>query len=451
MTTTHTTTGTDPGDNNGTNAGAAPVLTGRLHPVTAARRIWLQVCALGWLVYGNRDDLTDATDHLGLLGTIAAVATPLLVFTAGTATLVIVSWRKTSFTLTRTHLHYHWGNITRTQRQIPLAQIKALDIERPFFGRPLGVRALSINTATQHTRLAYLSPHHAQHLQTEITALTGAPEHTTGAATVAHVTTAQLAVSMLLDARLFIRLIVGCAVSLIPFLLSGHALSLGLLLPWARSAWKATAARFPRLHNWTITEVPGGYRTERGLFNRHQHTWQADRITSITLHQPILWRSRDWVRIEAGVIGYTNRLLLPVATRTQAEKICARIFGLEALDALHTPQPAPRRARRCTPFWRACAFSRTPGFAAAWRGLFLKQTVTLAPLPRVLRINVTQTWWQRLHRLAGFRLDVPGGADVTATYRDADEARRLTEPLREQTTFHALAGTPIPTRTSVRV
>ncbi|MGW1290865.1 hypothetical protein ACWD4N_46795, partial [Streptomyces sp. NPDC002586] len=133
--------------------------------------------------------------------------------------------------------------------------------------------------------------------------------------------------------------------------------------------------------------MEAGYRTESGLFNKRQYTWQSDRISSITMHQPLLWRSRDWVKVTGGIVGHKDLLLVPVTTRAQAEKMLVRIYGPEVLKLLDNPVPVSRRARWCTLWWRGCAVSYTQDFAAGWRGLFLKQTVTVARAARVLGVN----------------------------------------------------------------
>ncbi|WP_217231386.1 PH domain-containing protein [Streptomyces anulatus] len=418
--------------------------SGHLHPISAVRRAWLQLSVLGWFAWDNRSVVGKIADEFGVWGLIWAAA----VLTAVITTIVFASWRKTSFTLTADHLEYRYGLIWQVQRRIQVSQIRTVDIEHPLFGRPLGVRALTFSTASGPTKLAYLGPRAASRLHDAVIAQTGArsAKKRDGEGIVSRVTAADLALSILLDAEVVLGLVVGGVVSFVPFFFSGHALTLSLALPWIRSAWRSVGRRFPRHHGWVVREVDAGYRTEFGLFNKGQYTWQRDRISSITLHQPLLWRSRNWVRVTGGIVGHEDLLLVPVATRAQAEKMLVHIYGPDVLKVMHAPEHASRRARWCTPWWRSCAFSLTQHFAAGWRGLFLKQTITVAPVSRVLGTHVTQGPWQRLHGVAHVVLALPGGTDVKAVNRDAEAAAEIAASMRRSCVQTSLAGEPIARR-----
>lgn len=186
------------------------------------------------------------------------------VLAAGIITLTIASWRKTAYTLTTDHLDYGYGLFRRRQRRIQLSQIRTVDIEHPLFGRPLGARALTFSTASGPTRLAYLGPRAASRLHEAVAMRNHAPPGKTNddEKNVARVRTADLALSIILDAEVMLRVVIGGAVSMGPFLLSGQALTLGFVLPWLRHASRATSKPFHQQHGWTVREVEAGYRTE---------------------------------------------------------------------------------------------------------------------------------------------------------------------------------------------
>ncbi|MEO3976981.1 PH domain-containing protein [Streptomyces sp. CAU 1734] len=418
--------------------------SGHLHPITALRRAWLQLSVFGWFAWGNRDIFGKIADRFGVWGLVWAAIVLIGILTA----VVFASWRKTAFTLTADHLDYRYGVLWQVQRRIQVSQIRTVDIEHPLFGRPIGVRALTFSTASGPTKLAYLGPRAAGRLHDAVVLQTGARSATNPGSeeVVARVSTKDLALSILLDAEVVLGLVVGGAVSIVPFILSGHALTLSLALPWIRSAWRLTGKQFPSHHGWVVREVDAGYRTEFGLFNKGQYTWQRDRICSITVHQPLLWRSRNWVRVTGGIVGQEDRLLVPVTTRAQAEKMLAHIYGPDVLKVMDTAEHTSRRARWCTPWWRHCAFSRTQHFAAGWRGMFLRQTVTVTPVSRVLGARVTQGPWQRLHNVAHVTLELPGGTDVEAVHRDVEEAAEIAAAVRRSCVLTSLAGTPIARR-----
>ncbi|MFE6939657.1 PH domain-containing protein [Streptomyces chartreusis] len=417
--------------------------SGRLHPITAVRKAWMLISLIGWFVFDHRDTFAKAADRYGLWGPVALAAVITTVFIA----LVFASWRKTAFTLTADHLDYRYGLVRQVQRRIHLSQIRTVDIEHPLFGRPIGVRAMTFSTANGPTKLAYLGSRTANRLLGAVVARTGASSaKQSDEGAVARVTTTDLALSILLDARVIIGICVGGAASFVPFIISGHALTLGLALPWLRSAWRVTGKRFPQHHGWIVREVEAGYRTESGLFNKRQYTWQRERISSITLHQPLLWRSRNWVKVTGGIVGHQDLLLVPVATRPQAEKMLVRIYGPEVLKLLDNPVRVSPRARWCTLWWRGCAVSFTQDFAAGWRGLFLKQTVTFARITRVLGVHITQGPWQRLHNVAHVTLQIPGGSHVMAVNRNTEEATLIARTVRSSAVRTALAGVPIARR-----
>lgn len=415
------------------------LVQGRLHPVTPLRRSWVQLSVFGWLAWGHRDTLDTVCDAVGTWAVVVLAA----VLGAAVVTGYTVAWFKARYCLTREHLDYRYGLVRRVHRRFPIDKIRAVDVQRPLWARLIGVASLRIDTAGGPQSITVLSRKDAHRLRTEVLSLVhsttaedaedaGDGGNGEGEGTViARVSARDLAVSILLNARMMIRLTIGAGVSITPFLLSGHPLSLGLVLPWLRDLWHATGKRFPADHGWTVREVPGGYRTEHGLFNRSQYTWQHDRICSITLHQPVLWRSRNWVKITGGVVAHgRDGVILPVAKRHEAEKLMVGLLGADVLAVLDDPAIAPRRARRCTPFWRACAWSESTAFAAGWRGLFLRQQITVAPLRRVLTVHTSQGWWQRLHGVATVELALPGGTDVQAVHRATADAGRIADRMR---------------------
>ncbi|MGW1290864.1 PH domain-containing protein [Streptomyces sp. NPDC002586] len=216
--------------------------SGHLHPITAVRRAWVQISLIGWFIWDNRDISVKVAGRFGLLGPVTLAAVMMTLFIA----IVFASWRKTAFTLTADHLDYHYGLVWQVERRIQLSQIRTVDIEHPLFGRPIGVRAMTFSTASGPTKLAYLGPRAANRLLDAVVARTGASSAKPGdEGVVARVTATDLALSILLDAQVMIGLCVGGATSFVPFIISGHALTLGLALPWLRSAWHATGKRFP--------------------------------------------------------------------------------------------------------------------------------------------------------------------------------------------------------------
>lgn len=419
------------------------IISGRLHPATPLRRSWVQLSALGWLAYGQLDNLHRLTDKPWGWWAVAGIVLLAVGLFGGGA---LVSWARTSFTLSASDLSYGYGWMHRVQRTFPIDQIRTVDVSRPLWARLLRVAELTVSTQNSNQKISCLSVKDAERLRAAVLQLVHGEEldgEEAGEGIIARVDSVQLAMSILLDARMMVRLVVGAGIAVTPYLVTDHALSLALAIPWLRTAWRATARRFPAHHGWTVREVTGGYRTEHGMFHKNQYTWQRDRMTSVTLHQPVLWRSRNWVKVTGGTVGFGSALILPVATRTEAEKLLVGLMGIDVLKVLDTHRPLERSARWCTPFWRACGYSESPGFFAGWRGMFLRQSITVVRTDRALAVRTGQGIWQRRHGRVTVGLRMPGGDDVWAVHREKAEGEKLAARLRAMVLAETVSAQPI--------
>jgi putative membrane protein len=71
---------------------------------------------------------------------------------------------------------------------------------------------------------------------------------------------------------------------------------------------------------------PDGIRLRHGLTETRSQTLPPGRVQAVRLHQPLLWRGKDWWRVEVNVAGYAGdrdrrgneTVLHPVATRDEA-------------------------------------------------------------------------------------------------------------------------------------
>lgn len=415
------------------------IVSGRLHPITPIRRSWLTLTALGWFVYSQREAIVRFHNIVGY-GWMALIAGA---FAALITTLNVMSWLRTGFRVTSVDLDFRYGLIRRVERRFSMEHIRTADVSRPLWGRLVGVASVKIATQDDNQEIGYLSRKDADRICATIRQVLhgDAPDtKETGEGVIARVDSRMLALSIILNARMMVKLSVGLPIVLWPYLATEQVWSLALVLPWLRSAWNLTGKAFPAQHGWTVRETESGFQTQRGMFNRDEYTWQRDRITSVTLHQPILWRSRDWVRVEAGVVGYGTSTVLPVATRAQAEKLVAGLLGVESLKVFDDVRPVELRARWCTPFWKACGYSETDSFVAGWKGLFLKQEITVTRMSRVIGVATQQGWWQRRHRVATVKLLLPGGSDVEIVHRDAQEAQVIAASMRIRTVDTAEAA-----------
>ena len=94
------------------------------------------------------------------------------------------------------------------------------------------------------------------------------------------------------------------------------------------------------------------------------------------------------MRLATGAPG--PALLVPVCPRTVAEKMVLHLLGPDAVTHLQDPIPAPPEARKATPFHKALGYRLGNGYFTVWRGFFLRNVTTVAPVGRVQTVSVDQ-------------------------------------------------------------
>ena len=120
---------------------------------------------------------------------------------------------------------------------------------------------------------------------------------------------------------------------------------------------------------------PDGIRLRHGLTESRSQTLPPGRIQAVRLRQPLLWRGKDWWRVEVNVAGYagdhdkqgTETVLHPVATREEAmlalwlvlpdlgvdDPRAALQAGFDGVGGAGGYTSAPRRSRWVDPVgWR---------------------------------------------------------------------------------------------------
>jgi putative membrane protein len=159
------------------------------------------------------------------------------------------------------------------------------------------------------------------------------------------------------------------------------------------------------------------------------------RVQAIEISEPLLWRSRGWVRVSLNVAGLASgqedgqvsQVLLPVAPKEVASRIIHRVLPGVDLSGLRL-QPAPDRARkRAWLQWSNLAVAVDERVLVTSRG-FLTRQLAVIPHARTQSVGVTQGPWQRALGLASVRVDTtPGPVVVVGLHRDAIEARAIAE------------------------
>jgi putative membrane protein len=284
--------------------------------------------------------------------------------------------------------------------------------------------------------LAYLSEPAAQQLRAELLARAAGLEHGEPQAPVAPervlltVPLGRLVESQLRSAVTFWTLSAGVAL-VVMSVVTREPVTLGLALPFLLVVVPAAVNGVAGQFDFTVADSPDGLRLRRGLLETRAQTVPPGRIQAVRVVEPLLWRSRGWVRVEANVAGYVGEsqqkasLLAPVATGEEA----ARLVAL-ALPGLDLPAIAmsgvPARARFLDPWqWRWLSVGADERFLVVRRGRWRRET-DLVPHEKVQSVRLSQAPLQRRLGLATLHVDTtPGPVQVTAAHRAQGGAREL--------------------------
>ncbi|MFJ2829203.1 PH domain-containing protein [Streptomyces sp. NPDC087263] len=405
-----------------------PLTERRLHPVTPLRRAWAPIAVVaGWAVHDPnqaQEQLTKLATTTLLLGFAAAVL--------GGTLYGFLTWWFTHFAVTDTELRIRTGLLFRRTAHIRLDRLQAVDVTQPLLARVAGVTKLKLDVigTDKKDELAYLGEEEARTLRAELLARAAgfAPEtaHEVGEAPVRqllHVPAGKLAVSLLLTGATWGTLAAALVVPSLLWLATHSVWTvLATALPLLGAAGASSLGRFVSEYDWTVGESPDGLRIDHGLLDRTHETVPPGRVQTVQIVEPLLWRRRDWVRVELNVAGSSNSVLVPVAPREVAEAMIARVLPGVTVPTLSRP---PRRAGWCVPFWwRGYGLAVTDTVFVARHGL-LRRSVALVPHAKVQSVRLEQGPWARFKGLADVHVDTGANKTVTARLRDASEAAEL--------------------------
>lgn len=408
-----------------------PVTERRLHPVTPLRRAWAPVAVLiGWAVH----DPDQAQRQLTRL-TTTTLLLALAVLVPAAALYGFLTWWFTHFAVTDTELRIRTGLVFRRTAHIRLERIQAIDVTQPLLARVAGVAKLKLDVigADKKDELAFLGAEEARTLRAELLARAAgfAPEtaHEVGEAPshqLLRVPPAVLAVSLLLTGATWGTLAAAVVVPTILWLVTESPWTvLATAVPLFGAAGASSVGRFVTEYDWTVGDSPDGLRLDHGLLDRAHETVPPGRVQTVRIVEPLLWRRRDWVRVELDVAGSSNSVLLPVAPREVAESVIARVLPGVTVPPRASLSRPPRRAGRCVPlWWRGYGLAVTDAVFAARSGLF-QRSLTLVPHAKVQSVRLSQGPWERLRGVADVHVDTGANKTVTARLRDAGEAAEL--------------------------
>lgn len=404
----------------------------RLHPVTPWRRAWAPIAALAGFAAQDPERTRTWFEalSLGWLLMILAVALP------AAAGYGFLSWWVTSFSVTDTELRIRTGLLFRRAAHIRLDRIQAIDVTRPLLARVFGVAKLKLDVvgAEQKDELAFLGDDEARDLRAELLARAAgmAPDAAAEvgeapATQLVRIAPRMLVVSLLLSGGAWAALGALLVLPPVVWFASGSLwATLAITLPGVGAAWGSTLGRLLREYDWTVADSPDGLRLDHGLLDREHATVPPGRVQAVRIVEPLLWRRRDWVRVELEVAGGGDGsgVLLPVAPRELADAVLARVLPeIDLVAAADSTTRPPSRARWCSPvLWRGYGHGATESAFVARHGR-LRRVLAVVPHAKVQSVRLTQGPWESRLGLADIHVDHGADGAVTARLRDLAAAR----------------------------
>jgi putative membrane protein len=357
-------------------------------------------------------------------------------------------------------VHLHSGVLFRQQRQARLDRLQSVDVVQPLLARLLGLAELRLEVAGgagSDVRLSYLKEADAQRLRNTLLARAAGVRYETEEAPEAperellQVPVDRLMISMLRSATTFWTL-VGIVVLLVAvgwFRQPGVLVGLGpAMIGLVGAHW----ARFSREFGFRVAASPDGLRLRHGLLEQRAQTVPPGRVQAVRLTQPLLWRGKDWWRVQINVAGYggggdgqvTENTLLPVGTRDEAVQVLALVLpdlgtddpvvavadGMTGTQSERGWTVAPRQARWVDLVsWRRSGYLVTRTALLARRGRVSRE-LDVVPHERTQSLGLSQGPLQRRLGLASVVAhSTPGPVSPNVAHLEAGVALRL---LQEQ-------------------
>ena len=237
-------------------------------------------------------------------------------------------------------------------------------------------------------------------------------------------------------------------------------------------------SRFNSAWNFQAAATPSGIRMRYGLTSDTSRTLPPGRVHGVGIAQPILWRGKDWWKVDVTVAGREDRsqdgqnrqfgnLLLPVGVRDTAlralwlvvpdlgvpdpDRLLAQALTGRDDDGVGDPQaPAgsaergfvrlSRRGRFFRPLtWRRAAIALTDTCVIIRHGRW-RRRVAVFPYERIQSLRVRQGPLARRRSLASLRLDmVAQEVSASITNLDAADAKALAARISQRALHRARA------------
>jgi len=421
----------------------------RLHPLSpllhGTKSIGVIIAALSWQTLGRL-----GFERFALA--IAGLAVIVVLFS-------VVNWLTTGYHVVGRELRIQDGLLWRRNRAIPLERLQAVELRRPLPAQLTGLAELRLEVVGGHKTeapLAYLSVREAAALRVRLLALAGrtggaqSPATTDAADAVSaaperplvRVRNADLVISQLLTPQAFF-LPVGVALVVTQTVLEGSWGFIGIASTVTAMAGVLLQPARRILQDWDfrLARDPDGRLAVRyGLIETRSQIVPLNRVQSIHVTWPLLWRGKHWLHLRLDIAGFANPdsragkrsdRLLPVGDLPTGRALVWDVLPGVDLLALRT-FPPPARARWLHPValrYLGAGLDRDV-FVTRW-GLLTRE-LSLVPYARLQSVRVVQGPIQRLLRLATVHADTAGGRSGVARDRDVADAWLLAGQLSER-------------------
>ncbi len=464
----------------------------RVHPITPVVRGWKVLAVLIVVALQQVEfDVSNALRMVRVVG-LGPVGGALVVVVGLGFGYAAVAWRMTRYAVDDDAIYLQTGVLFRRQRAARLDRIQGIDTIQPLVARLFGLTELKIEVAggsDSAVRLSFLRDEVAQALRNDLlarasglrrtsaprrdgavpgeegTSLAAGPPVAAPERELVAVPPVRVVEGLLRSIGTIIVLLMIVGMITIAVVARQPAVTLALL-PAVLGGGGALWGRFSSEFGFRLAQSPDGIRLRHGLLETRAQTVPPGRVQAVRLSQPVLWRGRDWWRVEVNIAGYATQqdagketVLLPVGERDQALLALWLVLpdlgvddARQVLDVgLSGSGPgahfvtSPRQARWLDLWgWRRNAYLVTARALLARHGL-ITRTLIVVPHERTQSIGLRQGPLQRRLGLASVDLhSTPGpvaprvhhldqavaGDLVTTQARRAREARAAAGPER---------------------
>ncbi|MBL0888412.1 PH domain-containing protein [Myceligenerans sp. I2] len=458
----------------------------------------------GWAVVGGaifiigQQTLDGGPDDRGVVGLLTSpfwwtVPTGLLLIGLVGFGFALLAWRMTTYAVGEETVHLRRGVVFKQQRHARLDRLQAVDVRQPLVARLFGLSELKLEVAggsDSGIAIGYLRDADANELRNELLARAAGLKSTVvapalpGPDAVAdaqapqerHLAAPEAPAQPVLEVPMgrLIASLLRTSVTIF-FVLFIAALVATVVVTGTPQIVFAVIApfigiggylfnRFSTEFAFRIAISADGIRLRHGLLETRAQTIPPGRVQAVAITQSLLWRSRDWWRVEVNVAGYgsdggsgTTNVLLPVGTRDEALTVLSLVLpdlGSDnpraVLDAgltgdSRTAGPftgSPRNAVWVDPVgWRRQGYAVT-GRALLLRSGRLRRALAVVPHERTQSLGIAAGPVQRRLGVASFEVHSTPGPVSPAVHHlaAADAAELLEEQSARARTARAHAG-----------